>query len=54
MFSEKDIEDFNEKAMKLQRLDASRPLLAMLYVPESTIICSIISPSDEDKSSEPL
>lgn len=54
MFSEKDIEDFNEKARKLQRQDITRPLLAMLYVPESLIICSIISPSDEDKSSEPL
>lgn len=54
MFSEKDIEDFNEKARKLQRQDITRPLLAMLYVPETLIICSIISPSDEDKSSEPL
>ena len=54
LFSEKDIEDFNEKARKLQRQDITRPLLAMLYVPETLIICSIISPSDEDKSSEPL
>ena len=54
MFSEKDIEDFNGKARKLQRQNITRPLLALLYVPDSTIICSIISPSDEDKSSEPL
>lgn len=54
MFSEKDIEDFNEKARKLQRQDITRPLLAMLYVPGNIILCSIISSSDEDKSSEPL
>ena len=54
MFSEKDIEDFYEKAEKLRRHNDSRPLLAMLYVPDTPILCSIISSSDEDKSSEPL